>query len=353
MKAKRKSHAGNGKRVAPRSSSSHGYPRPQLERAEWRNLNGPWEFAIDVDAAWSMPDQFAPQTTINVPFAPESPLSGVENTGFFKAVWYRRTFEAPALENGGRLILHFGAVDHYAKVWVNGQFAIEHEGGYTPFWADITDLLKRSDQQTVVVCARDDAHDLSKPRGKQDWKLEPHSIWYPRTTGIWQSVWLETVPSTWIGKLHWTPSMERWEFGFQAWLYGEARSDLTISVRLSLGDRTLAHDTYSAIAGEVHRKIALSDPGIDDYRNEMLWTPWSPRLIDAVVELRDADGKLLDQVRSYTAMRSIALQGDRFMLNGRPLHLQMVLDQGYWQESGLTAPDDEALRRDVELAKQM
>src|SRR5206468_7942542 len=129
--------------------------------------------------------QLSPQTTINVPFSPETALSGVENTGFFKAVWYRRTFEAPELGNSARLILHFGAVDYCAKVWVNGQLAGEHEGGYTPFWADITDLLEDGAEQTIVVCALDDPQDLSKPRGKQDWKLEPHSIWYPRTTGIW------------------------------------------------------------------------------------------------------------------------------------------------------------------------
>src|SRR5258708_11300115 len=118
MKAKRKSHAGNGKHLILKSPPMHGYPRPQLARSEWSSLNGRWEFAIDAAAAWSMPEEFAPQTTINVPFAPECQLSGVENTGFFKAVWYRRTFEAPEVQNGRRLILHFGAVDYCAKVWV-------------------------------------------------------------------------------------------------------------------------------------------------------------------------------------------------------------------------------------------
>ena len=354
MKAKRKTHdSRNGKHLHRRTPPAHAYPRPQLQRAEWMSLNGPWEFAIDAGAEWSGPNEFTPQTTILVPFSPETPMSGVENTGFFDAVWYRRTFSAPPLEPGRRLILHFGAVDYFSQVWVNGHLATEHEGGYTPFSADITELLVRADEQTIIVRAFDDPQDLAKPRGKQDWKLEPHSIWYPRTTGIWQTVWIETVPKTRIDQLRWTPRMERWEIGFEVWLEGELREDLTVSVRLSLGDKLLAEDEYKAVAGEVHRRIAMSDPGIDDYRNDMLWYPWSPRLIDAVVQLRDATGDVVDEVRSYTAMRSVAIHGDRFIFNGRPLQLQMALDQGYWLESGLTAPDDDALRRDVELAKQM
>src|SRR5205823_4128655 len=121
---------------------------------------------------------------------------------------------------------------------------------------------------------------LAKPRGKQDWKLEPHSIWYPRTTGIWQTVWMEVVPASYIRQLRWSPNMVGWEFGCEVWLGGERRQDLSISVRLMSGERVLAADTYAAVSGEVHRKIALSDPGIDDYRNDLLWFPWSPRLID-------------------------------------------------------------------------
>ncbi len=355
MAVKRKAQRsadGNGRHAVIREDG-HGYPRPQMQRAEWLNLNGEWEFAIDGEARWRTPEEFVRQRMITVPFAPETTLSGVGNTGFYNAVWYRRVVRTPELEGGRRLLLHFGAVDHEAKVWVNGKLGVEHAGGYTPFWADVTDLLAEGGDQVIVVRAFDDPQDLSKPRGKQDWKLEPHSIWYPRTTGIWQTVWMEVVPATWIEKVRWTPHMVGWEFGCEVWLAGERRNDLSITARLTQGERVIADDRYAAVGGEVHRKIALSDPGIDDYRNEMLWTPWSPRLIDAVVQVRDVSGEVIDEVRSYTAMRSVGIQGDRFMLNGRPLQLQMALDQGYWQESGLTSPDDEALRRDVELAKQM
>jgi hypothetical protein len=352
------------KRTRPTASGRNGkhhdpappaYPRPQLERSgTWISLNGNWQFAIDEHAAWKRPEDFQSQTDILVPFAPETPRSGVHNTGFYNAVWYRRTFTPPPLQEGQRLLLNFGAVDYQCRVWVNDRLAVEHEGGYTPFSADITDLL-RDGEQAITVQAVDDPHDLAKPRGKQDWKLDPHSIWYARTTGIWQTVWLEVVPRTWIARVRWTPELVRWEIGYEVWLDGcpPHPQDLSVRVRLTLGDRVLSDDTCAAVAGEVHRRVALSDPGIDDSRNEILWSPDSPRLIDALIELRTADGRVIDAVHSYTALRSVALHGNQFMLNGRPLQLRLVLDQGYWEESGLTAPSDDALRRDVELVKAM
>jgi len=334
-------------------NGSHGYPRPQLERAEWFDLDGEWEFALDPDALWTVPDQPGWGARIRVPFSPETVASGVNHPGFYRACWYRRQFDAPQVNPGERLILHFSAVDYRSKVWVNGQLAAEHEGGYTPFSADITPLVTPGGPQTVVVWAHDDPADLSKPRGKQDWQLHPHSIWYPRTTGIWQPVWLERVPSTFIGQIRWTPNVERWEIGFEAWLQGVRRDDLRLNVKLYAGDTLLADDTYAVIANEVHRRIALSDPGIDDYRNELLWSPATPTLIYAELKLTSGDGVLLDSVRSYTALRSIGVQADKFVLNGRPYQLRMVLDQGYWPDSGLTAPNDEGYRRDVELQKAM
>src|SRR5205807_2341815 len=150
----------------------------------------------------------------------------VGDPGFYRACWYRRTFEAAPPQNGGRLLLHFGAVDFCAAVWVNGCLVTRHEGGYTPFSADLTDHLTAAGPQVVVVRAEDDPFDLGKPRGKQDWQLEPHSIWYPRTTGIWQTVWLEWVAATWLGQIRWTPCLERWELGVEARLAGLRRDDL-------------------------------------------------------------------------------------------------------------------------------
>ncbi len=333
--------------------SLHAYPRPQLERAEWTPLNGVWDFSIDKEASIALPSGVKWDKQITIPFSPETSASGVGDTSFYKAVWYRRTFERPDLHNSERLLLHFGAVDYRARVWVNGKLAAKHTGGYTPFHTDITDHLTDAGPQTIEVRAEDDPSDLSKPRGKQDWQLEPHSIWYPRTTGIWQTVWLERVPCSYIGNVRWTPNMERWEIGFEAVLAGMPRDGLKLSVRLHVGSLLVANDTYAVVSGEVHRRIALSDPGIDDYRNDLLWSPASPTLIQAQISLIDEQGTVLDTARSYTALRSVAIQGDRFCLNGRPYQLRMVLDQGYWKESGLTPPDDQALRHDVELAKVM
>jgi hypothetical protein len=236
---------------------------------------------------------------------------------------------------------------------VNGRLATEHEGGYTPFFIDVTDLLTPEGPQTVCVRAFDDPADLAKPRGKQDWQLKPHSIWYPRTTGIWQTVWMERVPSTYIERVRFTPALQRWEIGLEGFLGGDRRDSLRLNVKLSYREQLIADDTYTVVAGEVHRQIRFSDPGIDDYRNELLWTPGTPNLIEVEMKLWSGRGALIDQARSYTALRSIGVQGDRVVLNGRPYPLRMVLDQGYWPETGITAPDDDALRKDVELAKDM
>ena len=327
------------------------YPRPQLERAHWTSLNGPWRFRYDNDRALTTPadiDDWPLQ--ICVPFPPESQASGIGDTGFHKACWYARDFDCTPRK--GRVILRFGAVDYSAKVWVNGHLAVTHEGGHTPFSADITHLLDASGQQTVTVRAEDDPADLTKPRGKQDWQLEPHAIWYPRTSGIWQTVWFEKVGRTYIDKLRWTPKVEGYAIGFYARIGGDPSDNLLVEVSLRLGERLLACDRYQVMDDEVDRSISLSDPGIDDFRNELLWSPERPTLLTAEIRLLRG-GKVLDEFSSYTALRSVDIMRDRFMLNGRPYLLRLVLDQGYWPESLMAPPSDVALRRDVELAKAM
>jgi beta-galactosidase/beta-glucuronidase len=331
------------------------YPRPQFRRAQWLSLNGPWRFAFDDEERYSAPGQIKQwPLTIEVPFAPESRRSGIGDTGFHRSCWYERDFEfhAEGNERRGHVILHFGAVDYHARVWLNGIPVVEHEGGHTPFCADITHALNPNGQQRVTVRVEDDPHDLEKPRGKQDWRLEPHSIWYPRTTGIWQTVWLERVADAYVGSIQWTPNLERWEIGIHACVRGGELQDLQLSVRLACGKQVLAQDIYQVVSHEVHRRIALSDPGIDDYRNELLWSPERPTLLDAEVKLLRG-GDVLDDIQSYTALRSIRTQRERLLLNGRPLNMKLVLDQGYWPETLMTAPSDDALRRDVELVKEM
>jgi beta-galactosidase/beta-glucuronidase len=334
------------------ASFSEPHPRPQLERSGWISLNGVWDFAIDEAGQWESESQVQWDRQILVPFAPETRASKVNYTGFFQKCWYRRKFKAPELKVGGRLVLHFGAVDYEAWVWVNGKLAVQHEGGYTPFQADVTELLE-GPTLTLVVCAADDPHDLAKPRGKQDWQLEPHSIWYPRTSGIWQTVWLEVIPAVSIHSVRWSNSVERWEIGVEARFKGPRTEGLRLGVKLWEGNTVLVDDYYVIKADELTRKIALPDPGIDDFRNELLWSPSKPTLIQAKLELIEPDGSIIDSVRSYTALRSVAVQGDKLVLNGRPYPMRLILDQGYWPDSGQTPPDDEALRRDVELVKSM
>ncbi|MEB3311890.1 MAG: glycoside hydrolase family 2 TIM barrel-domain containing protein [Snowella sp.] len=328
------------------------HPRPSLKRTDWQTLNGLWKFAYDDQGECVQPQDVTQWThRIAVPFAPESVESGINDQGFHSNLWYEREFETPP--GDGRLLLHFGAVDYRARVWINDIYIAEHEGGHIGFTLDITHALNDSGTTKVTVWAQDDPQDLAKPRGKQDWQLNPHSIWYPRTSGIWQTVWLERVGNTYLGQLRWIPDCERWEIGFEAGLAGNIPSSgVQIKIKLSVDGVTLACDTYEVYSGEISRRIALGDPGIDDCRNDLLWSPEKPTLIQAHIQLGYQD-QLLDEVESYTALRTVSIQRDRFMLNGRPYYLRLVLDQGYWPDTLMTPPDDDALRRDVELVKAM
>jgi hypothetical protein len=328
------------------------HPRPQLQRSPWQSLNGLWKFAFDDEGKCAQPSDLKQWThLIETPYAPESIKSGIGDTNFHANCWYEREFATP--DGDGRLLLHFGAVDYRARVWVNDRYIAEHEGGHTNFSLDITHVLNDNGITKLTVWAQDEPQDLAKPRGKQDWQLKPHSIWYPRTSGIWQTVWVERVGKTYIGHLCWNSDFERWEVGLEAALAGDVPvCGVQIKMKLRIGDKVLAHDTYEVLSGEINRRIALGDPGIDDYRNELLWSPEKPTLIDAEIQLW-SDNQLLDEVKSYTAMRTVSIQRDRFMLNGRPYYLHLVLDQGYWPDTLMTPPSDEALRHDVELIKAM
>ncbi|MFB9993171.1 glycoside hydrolase family 2 protein [Deinococcus oregonensis] len=329
------------------------HPRPLLERAHWHSLNGVWEFAFDNGAQWRTPEQVTFDQTIQVPFPPESPASGIHDPSFHHTLWYRLTV-TPQLPAGAdaasqRLWLHFGAVDYQATVWVNGQQVATHEGGHTPFSADLTDVWVPGEAAEIVVRAIDDPHDLAKPRGKQDWEAEPHEIWYPRTSGIWQTVWLEFRPQTSVASVVWTSNVERWEVTLQARIQGPVTPETRLRVRLEVDGQLLANDEYDVVYADVSRTLTLRDFGIDAARRFLLWTPEHPQLIAATLEVVQG-GEILDRVQSYTAMRSVAVDAQHFLLNGRPYPLKMVLDQGYWPE-GLMSATDEQLRRDVELTR--
>jgi beta-galactosidase/beta-glucuronidase len=340
---------------ATADEGSRGYPRPMLRRDAWWSLDGDWDFMLDSNGDYREPSEVKFDRVIRVPFAPESERSGIGDKGLYRSCWYRREVSVPPHAASDRVLLHFGAVDYHATVWINGTLAARHEGGYTPFSVDITALV-REPTYVIVVRAFDDPLDLCKPRGKQDWQLHPHSIWYPRTTGIWQTVWQEVVPQLHIQTLRWTPYLDRWEVALTAHISGAdgfMPDELTLALKLYGQDVLLVDDRYSVAGGEVHRRLSLSDPGIDDFRNELLWSPESPTLLDAELSLLNADGAVVDRVWSYAALRSFAADGNRLVLNGRPYFLRLVLDQGYWPDTGSTPPDDDAIRRDIELTKAM
>ncbi|MBA2666415.1 MAG: glycoside hydrolase family 2 [Trueperaceae bacterium] len=336
------------------------HPRPLLRRSAWRSLDGTWQFRYGHGTVGELPGHAAATTyplQVVVPFAPESPASGIGDGGFHPVVGYRREIDVPESWRDRRVLLHFGAVDRDADVWVNAQHVVRHEGGYTPFSADITDALRFDGRDVVEVRAEDDPLDLGAPRGKQDWEREPHSIWYPRTTGIWQSVWIEAVAAIRVEGVRTTTDLAAFALDLVVDFTGVAHGttvDAGLAVRVVLsrdGERVV--DERIAVTGQrVERRLHLPDPGIDDARDRWLWTPEHPHLLDLEITLFFAD-EVIDEVLSYTALRTVEVSDDAFVLNGRPYGLRLVLDQGYWPDGHLTAPSSEALERDVALTKAL
>ncbi|MEN1973495.1 glycoside hydrolase family 2 protein [Cellulomonas olei] len=336
------------------------HPRPQLVRPDrWWSLDGPWRFAFDdADAGlrerWHDRDADARfDREVLVPFPPESEASGVADHGDHAALWYRRRFTVPAALGTDRLLLHLGAVDHEADVWVDGRHAVRHEGGQTPFSADVTDLLDPDlppDAHVVVVRATDDRTDVEQPRGKQDWQREQHAIWYHRTSGIWRTVWLEQVPAVAVGSLTWRPDVPAARMAVQVRLRASAPAGTRVRVRLRHGDAEVGAAEVPVTGSVADVVVPLPAQHNGQAYEQLLWSPGHPVLLDADVVLVDASGAELDRLGSYCGLRSVAVEGDHLLLNDRPFTVRAVLEQGYWPQSHLTAPSPEALREEVELA---
>jgi beta-galactosidase/beta-glucuronidase len=342
------------------------YPRPALVRSAWVDLCGPWAFTFDDDAVgvaegwYRFPAPFV--STIVVPFPPEAPASTVAATGLHPVVWYRRTITRSDLAGAGlgverdRLLLHFGAVDYRADVWLDGQYVGRHEGGHTPFTFDVTHVVAGdggdADSWALVVRAEDDPSDVAQPRGKQDWQAEPHGIWYVRTTGIWQPVWMEAVPHTSVTDIAWVTDVPGGTVAMSLELSERPRDEVTVTVQLRIGDERLADLRFTS--AEPRSRIIISLPGQANGQayEALLWSPEHPRLIDACVTVTAADGSV-DEVLTYFGLRSVAWSHGHFMLNDRPYYVRAVLDQGYWPETHLAAPSADALREEVRLIKDL
>lgn len=334
------------------------HPRPRLTRSAWIDLGGEWGFAFDdrdqgMIEGWSdRPDVF--DRTITVPFPPESPASGINDKAPHRVVWYRRVFRVPVPEPDQTWLLHFGAVDYRAHVWVNGRLAATHEGGNTPFSADITALLRHEGEENeVVVRVEDDPDDLTQPRGKQYWKRDPGDIWYHRTTGVWQPVWLEPVNHTHIVDVRFTTDLESGRIGLTVTLNHNPDRPLRLRVKMALCDRQFANDEYGIVAQETIRQIGFDVPGVTIDRQALFWSPEFPNLVDVEMKLLDPSRgpEPIDVVESYLGIRSVSARDGYFFLNGRPYYLRLALAQGYWPETHLSAPSGDAIRNEVELAR--
>lgn len=325
------------------------YPRPQLERSTWLNLNGFWQFAFDdnnigLKERWFSDSSSAFNRSIQVPFAFQSELSCIQETDFHDVVWYRRDFAVPA--DWQRVLLHFGAVDYRAWVWVNGIFAVYHQGGHTPFRVEITDFLQAGENQ-VTVRAEDISTDKFQPRGKQYWEKESKSIFYTRTTGIWQTVWLEPVSETFIEHVKITPDIDNDEVLFEYTINGALTQEISVEASISYQGQPVPMEARPVeTQGNVMQQSIRLGVGIH------LWSPESPNLYDVAMRLKRGNATL-DEARSYFGMRKISVENGRVLLNNQPYYMKLVLDQGYNPKGILTFPSDDDIRRDVELTKAM
>lgn len=319
------------------------YPRPQFVRKEWINLNGQWSYSFDFSKSgeeknWQAKSSF--DGKIIVPFCPESRMSGVGFTDFIEMMWYQRTIDIPSGWENKMILLHFGGVDYQSTVYIDGVEAGSHTGGNSPFTIDLTKLVKAGCSHNLVVKVRDELRSGLQAAGKQSPWLKSAKCNYTRTTGIWQTVWMEAVDFCALKQLRIIPDYDNGSFTFIPVFYNQ-RSGLKLTVTLSDNGSVVSSRTVNAGNGNA---ILLQ---LDDPKE---WNPQTPFLYNVSCTLCDKDGKVIDQVGSYAGLRKIHIENHRCYLNNQPIFLRFVLDQGYYEESLLTAPDDDALRRDIELS---
>ncbi|MNO20674.1 Beta-glucuronidase [compost metagenome] len=330
------------------------YPRPQFVRSHWLDLNGEWDFSFDDDEAGvaeRFMDHFPAAQKINVPFTYETQASGIGEEKFHAQIWYRRKVTLSPEAEGKRTILHFEGVDYKAVCWVNGSFAGEHEGAYARFSFDITDLLDQ-DGENEIVLKVEDSDSCLQPRGKQRWAGRNHDSFYVQTTGIWKSVWLEHVHETRLDMVKMTPDIDRQMIRFDFRFNGTKNKN---ALRL---------DTEITFKGETVRKLSLSVDrawltvetgmmsGINGPWLQNLWSPGNPNLFDVEFVLYEGEREI-DRVGSYFGMRKISIKDGQILLNNIPLYQRLILDQGYWTESHLTPPSEEALIEDIGAIAEM
>ena len=320
------------------------YPRPQFERADWVNLNGEWSFALDLSDSGRDRDFYNSkgfEQRITVPFAPESKLSGIGYTDFINSVWYQRMIQIPSAWQGKRVKLNFGAVYYESEVYIDGRFVGRHYGGSDSFAFDITDFVGDGKEHSIVVHAESDLRSGTQPGGKQSTNYYSYGCSYTRTTGIWQTVWMEAVDDMALERVQVVTDIDNEQIVVIPTYYNVAGGN-TLSVEVRDGGKVVAHAESAAVQG-VPVVVAL--------KKAKLWSPESPFLYDVVYEVKDAEGKTLDRVDAYVGMRKVHIDGNKIYLNNKPYYQRLVLDQGFYPDGIWTAPSDEALKHDIEMSK--
>ena len=320
------------------------YPRPQFERAAWVNLNGTWTFAYDygesgMDRRLYESKGFADK--IIVPFCPESKLSGIGNVDFINCLWYHRQLSIPAEWAGKNIILHFGAVDYEASIWLNGRRIFDHIGSGSSFEVDLTPFVTPGKTAELVLRVKDDLRSGMQTVGKQSKVFYSHGCDYTRVTGIWQTVWMEAVNPQGLKRITTIPDIDQQQLSVRPEFYA-TKGGNTLTVQVLDGKKVVSQKTMSATDGLVM---------VLPMKNAKLWSPETPNLYDLQLTVKDAKGNVLDEVKSYVGMRKIHCEDGYFCLNNKPYFQRLVLDQGYYPDGVWTAPSDEALRHDIEMSK--
>ena len=332
------------------------YPRPQFVRELWLNLNGEWDFQLDkadegMGQKWFENPNLPAK--IQVPFAYQSKLSQVECKDISDWCWYHRKFTLPAKMADKQVILHFGAVDYQAWVYVNGKMVGTHEGGHTAFSFDITPYLTASSEQSLTLRVYDPLKDETIPRGKQFWEEKSAGIWYTPTTGIWQTVWLEAVDKTHIKDVRFTSDIDKGTVVVEAVVTGDYKGS-QFEIEITYKGEPIIKNVYTVNEPSIRLEFDLFNKKIFRsafHHGGMTWSPEHPNLFDVNLSLVTAT--TVDQIKSYFGLRKIHTQNGKVYLNNRPYYQKLVLDQGYWPDGLLTAPSDEDLKKDIVLAKEM